>query len=330
MWRVYAWYEALRYAWSVRRLGLEPPDLMIASAQPLAWALARKFRRTPVVYLPHSLVAPFEVGGYRWASPWQRWANVTLHSYLEKWLLRRSVTTVRFSRFACEALEQYYGSRIPRRWTLVPAAIALPPEPRPRPPGDVVRLLTVGRLAESKNVGFLIRSLARFAGLPWTLDVVGDGETRSELERLVGENGLQGRVVFHGHQGDVHRFYAAADLFVMPSRLEYLPIVLLEAMSHGLATLSVRSDGTTYRNSNHEVVTHDRDGFLAGSEPDFVALLGELIADRGRREEAGRAARQTVERNHRWDIHLECFERLIEKAAAHRRGGARRDLVGQA
>jgi glycosyltransferase involved in cell wall biosynthesis len=91
----------------------------------------------------------------------------------------------------------------------------------------------VGRLTPQKGPLFLIEAAALLQRrLPEArFIVIGDGESRPECERLAGELGIEGAVVFAGYRSDVSRLLAAFDLFVMPSVWEGTPLVLLEAMA---------------------------------------------------------------------------------------------------
>jgi glycosyltransferase involved in cell wall biosynthesis len=95
-----------------------------------------------------------------------------------------------------------------------------------------VRLLFVGRLESHKGLHLLLHALKPLTG--YELIVVGDGSSTKELKQLA--TGMN--VHFAGFQRDVSRYYRQADVFVMPSLgPEGLPLVTIEAMSHGLACL---------------------------------------------------------------------------------------------
>ncbi|MDP5228246.1 MULTISPECIES: glycosyltransferase [Arthrobacter] len=107
-------------------------------------------------------------------------------------------------------------------------------------PGEVVEkhpyptILFAGRLAEEKNVDVLIKALARLPkDMNVHLEIVGGGEVRPALERLVASLGLGDRVAFLGLAPDdeLRRAYIRADLFCMPGTAELQSLVTLEAMS---------------------------------------------------------------------------------------------------
>ena len=99
---------------------------------------------------------------------------------------------------------------------------------------DPLRLLFVGRLSAQKRLERLVRALP-LVSAPVRLEVVGEGEDRAKHESLVAELGLQ-NVTFRGalRGNDLLQAYQEADVFVLPSEREGMPLVLLEAMASGL------------------------------------------------------------------------------------------------
>lgn len=110
-------------------------------------------------------------------------------------------------------------------------------------PAAGCRLLNVAALAEKKGHRHLLEALAELPDA--TLDVVGDGELREELERRAETLGLAGRVRFLGERpkDEVAALMRAADLFVLPSLAENLPVVLIEAQASGLPAVATRVGG---------------------------------------------------------------------------------------
>ncbi|WP_194174215.1 glycosyltransferase [Luteimicrobium xylanilyticum] len=111
--------------------------------------------------------------------------------------------------------------------------------------------LFAGRLSPEKALSRLIRamSILEVEGRSARLVIVGDGPQRHKLEKLVRRLGLQRGVVFAGYQPDAVRLMAKADCFVMSSRYEGQPMVLLEAQLLGLPIVTTRFytvDGALY------------------------------------------------------------------------------------
>ena len=118
--------------------------------------------------------------------------------------------------------------------------------------------ITVGRLIPTKRIGDLIEAFGQLhPDYPnWRLAVVGNGEDRERLERLVHQQNLQTVVQFLGTRTDVPELLRSADLFAFPSEMEGLPNAVIEAALAGLPI--VGSDIGPL----HEVVDNGRSATL--------------------------------------------------------------------
>ncbi len=134
-------------------------------------------------------------------------------------------------------------------------------------------LLSVGRLHQVKDYRFLIEACAalRDQGLDFLCWIVGEGPERPTLERQIMASGLQGRIYLIGQvpRTDLPGYYRYADLVVMTSKSEGIPVVLMEAMAHEKLVLAPAITGIP------ELVEHQSTGFLyqPGSLPDFVSAV---------------------------------------------------------
>jgi colanic acid/amylovoran biosynthesis glycosyltransferase len=141
-------------------------------------------------------------------------------------------------------------------------------------------LLSVGRLHRVKDHRFLIQACAaiREQGLDFLCWIVGEGPERAALERQIVELGLQGRVYLIGQvpRADLPGYYRYADLVVMTSKSEGIPVALMEAMAYEKTVLAPAITGIP------ELVEHQRTGFLyeAGSLPDFVSAVRWIHANK--------------------------------------------------
>jgi glycosyltransferase involved in cell wall biosynthesis len=153
------------------------------------------------------------------------------------------------------------------------------------PPKRGFTLLFVGRFAEVKDLKTLIRAVGQ--ALPSSPEIqlwlVGDGPTRPELEDLTAKLHLSNHVTFWGQLPDVARFLSAADLFVMTSVSEGLPMSLLQAMSLGLPALVTDVGGMA------EVVRLSQCGVLApvGDIAAIATAIVQLAGDPERRAAYG-------------------------------------------
>jgi len=158
-------------------------------------------------------------------------------------------------------------------------------------PADVVAAVIIARLTEQKAHRVLFEAMASRAELSGLhLMVVGDGELRDELPRQVERLGLRGRVHFLGARRDLGNLLGAADLFVMPSLWEGLPLSLVLAMGSGLPVAASRVAGIP------EVVEDGVTGLLVapGQVPQLAAALVRLTQDPALRETLGARARAFV------------------------------------
>jgi glycosyltransferase involved in cell wall biosynthesis len=95
-------------------------------------------------------------------------------------------------------------------------------------------LINVARLSEQKAQENIIRAACdlKKKGKKITVQIVGEGPLRPQLERLIAESNLREEVRLLGFRDDIGGLLRAADLFVLPSHDEGLPMSLLEAMSY--------------------------------------------------------------------------------------------------
>ena len=107
--------------------------------------------------------------------------------------------------------------------------------------GQNKSFLAVGRFSH-KHKGFdlLIQAFALFAqkNLDWRLDIVGDGPEKEQLEYLIVKDGMSERIRLHPFTNEIQYYYSSASIYVLSSRWEGMPLVLVEAMSHGLPIIA--------------------------------------------------------------------------------------------
>ena len=100
------------------------------------------------------------------------------------------------------------------------------------------KFLYVGYLARRKGVDVALNALGLLKNHEWTLDILGDGRQRKELENLVAELGIDDRVKFWGFRDDAEKFMSEAACLLFPSRQEGLPLTVNEALAVGLPVLA--------------------------------------------------------------------------------------------
>ena len=138
-------------------------------------------------------------------------------------------------------------------------------------------VLTVSALREGKGLEVLLRGMALLVrGQPQLRVVIaGEGPLRDRLEELAREKGLEGHVRWLGFRRDVGDLLAAADVFVLASRQDAFPTVLLEAMAAARPVVATQVGGIP------EIVEPGRTGVLVppGDPEALAAAVDALLAD---------------------------------------------------
>ena len=202
------------------------------------------------------------------------------------------------------------------------------PAATPAPyPEESLRLLCVGRLVRDKGFDTALRGLAnitsRFPGVRMT--IAGDGPERAALEELAAGLGLHGYVSFAGLVAPdrVPGLLDEANIVLMPSRREGLPVVALEAACAARPVVASRTGGLA------EIVVDRETGMLI--DIDAVDQLAEKTAELLERPELaarmGLAARHRVQDHFSWqgyvESHLALYQRLVRRMQVGRHTPAR-------
>ena len=113
--------------------------------------------------------------------------------------------------------------------------------PRGRASVEYKKFLAIGRFSpKHKGFDLLIKAFAKFSQTnnDWMLEIVGEGEEENMYMQLIAEHHLEQRVKICPFTNDIQRHYAGASVYVLSSRWEGQPLVLVEAMAHGLPIVS--------------------------------------------------------------------------------------------
>jgi glycosyltransferase involved in cell wall biosynthesis len=167
-------------------------------------------------------------------------------------------------------------------------------------PRSALVIGTVGRLNEVKKQDLLIRSFARLpAGGPEPhLLLVGDGPESESLQRLAADLGVAGRVHFAGYQARPEHFLHLMDIFALTSRLEGMPLAILEAWAAGRPVIASRVGGVP------AIVTEGETGILfdAGDEAALTHAISRLLADPAEARRIADAGQRLA--RSRYDLHV--------------------------
>jgi glycosyltransferase involved in cell wall biosynthesis len=184
-----------------------------------------------------------------------------------------------------EADRKYIGNRLKN--------VVVMPNPSTFPPyqGELHKekiLLAAGRISNWHYKGFdlLIEAWGEIAEKypDWKLELAGDGakEDFSYLKRLAAKYGVTNRMEFLGYRSDMLNLYQKAAIYVLSSRSEGLPMVIIEAMGQGCACVAVENFGRT-----KEMITREEEGLLCEMENPkaLSSIMEKMITDENYRKE---------------------------------------------
>jgi GalNAc-alpha-(1->4)-GalNAc-alpha-(1->3)-diNAcBac-PP-undecaprenol alpha-1,4-N-acetyl-D-galactosaminyltransferase len=157
------------------------------------------------------------------------------------------------------------------------------------------QIVALGRLSFEKGFDLLIDAFSRVAIThpDWTLEIVGEGPQRAELQELIDAKHLSDRIRLSGWTEQPGAVLRRSEIFVLPSRYEGFPNALLEAMACGAAVIAFDCDS-----GPAEIVRHDIDGLLVPAE-DVAALaaaLDRLLGDPDERRRLAERAAEVIDR----------------------------------
>lgn len=140
---------------------------------------------------------------------------------------------------------------------------------------DMPLFITVSRMAQEKNVAFLLQSLALFKKRwkkPFRMLMIGDGPDRESYEQTAVHLGLEKEICFTGKipNEDIAPYFAAADAFLFASKTETQGIVILEAFAGKTPVIAVEASGVK------DLVKSGFNGILTEEDPEQLA--GELVS----------------------------------------------------
>lgn len=230
-----------------------------------------------------------------------RWQGWTVHEKLAVRQSRGKSLIVLSERMKREFLSHY--GRVGDRLSVIPSGVdstRYTPANVPLYRDEIRRqhgvaeasavLLFVGGYWERKGVAQAIKALARLRSSDVALMIVGRGNT-PDYRELARREGVEKRVVFTGPTEQTWKYYAASDVFLLPTLYEPFGLCILEAMAAGLPVLVSREAGAA------ELVRDGTDALLledAGDVDEIAAKLEVLLEDAGLRRRLGQEARLTA------------------------------------
>ena len=183
-------------------------------------------------------------------------------------------------------------------------------------------ILFVGRLAEEKNVEFLINSqkelIKKYKNIK--LIIVGDGPDKEKYEQLSESLGLEGNIIFTGKAawGDMPYYYHVADVFATASKTETQGLTIIEAMASNVVPVCMKDEAF------QSMVTEDLNGLFFETEEEYQKQIIFLYENRNELQKIDKQARIQAEhyssKNYA-DRVIEVYNRAIKEKQEENRFG---------
>lgn len=189
-----------------------------------------------------------------------------------------------------------------RDWSLYSDRVMVIPNPVTQYPdhvhphdGNGHRIICVGRLDNQKGYDMLIDAFAMIESqcIDWHIDIFGEGSDKAMLMNKISRLALQKRIIIHSPTSEIFNEYQRSEFFVLSSRYEGLPLVLLEAMACGIPCVAFRC-----KYGPEDIIQDKKDGLLV-NDGDVQALAEKMLWMIIHTEERlcmGRIARKNIRR----------------------------------
>jgi len=256
----------------------------------------------------------------------------TMHGFFHRGDLRGRIT----ARLQCAALARFdaviavsraladdlHRARVPRE-IIVPIVNAWHETSPPLSPAaarhalgipdDALVVGCVGRVTGQKALDVAMAAMGHLRDTAATLSIVGDGEERGSLEARARTLGITDRVRWHGARTNAHELMTAFDVFLLSSRWEGTPIVLLEAMAAGVPVVATRVGGVP------DVVS-EREAMLVPAEDalGLAAAIRSVLTDRDAADRRARAAELRLRVDFGFERWLDRYDGVYERVVRGR------------
>jgi len=159
-------------------------------------------------------------------------------------------------------------------------------------PGGPLSIGTVSELTKNKGLAYVVEAIAKLKNRNITFSIIGEGEERKNLEKLIGERNLANKVKLLGFKENAASYLDLFDIFTLTSVKEGLPYTILEAGLAGLPVIASDVGGVG------EIIENNESGILVGPKnvEQIVEALNLLVENKELRKKFGENLKKTVER----------------------------------
>ena len=154
-------------------------------------------------------------------------------------------------------------------------------------------LVTISRLDYGKKNDDIIKAFSKIKDKEWKLYIIGDGVEFNNLNKLINDLNLKERVILTGYKDKsaIESYLLKSSIFLMASLTEGLPMVLLEAMSYGIPCIAYETASGV-----NDIIKNNYNGYVIKNrnESEFIKSIDTLTANKLKRKEFGKNAKETV------------------------------------
>ena len=178
------------------------------------------------------------------------------------------------------------------------------------------KIISVGRLDSQKGYDILIDvwNIISKKYPDWVLEIYGDGPEKENLQNKINKLGLEKSFLLKGAVKDIQDKYLESSIYVMSSRYEGMPMVLLETMACGLPVISFDCPC-----GPKDIIKNNENGFIVkfGNIEQMAEKIEELIIDEEKRKLFGKNARKNIQR-YSQDKIMNQWKELFEELVGNR------------
>jgi glycosyltransferase involved in cell wall biosynthesis len=290
---------ALRLTRLVRREKVDIVHLQLLRGEVIGTLAAAHTPEVSVVVVVHN------------TDPYRDPGRSPVRAMLSRWALGRADSVVAVSRGVAEFVT--HVQRVPaHRVTVIPNGVDVPALSEHRSGYPVIG--TAGRLDEQKGLDVLLTAMPKVvAQVPTArLRIAGTGPLDRSLRSSAARLGLGGTVEFAGFLEDMEQFWSSIGVFVLPSRWEGMPFVLLDAMARGVPVVVTDVPGSG------EIVRDGVDGLVVPrDDPTLLAgALVRVLQDQRLAERVGAAGRERVVGHYTTRVMADAYAALYRDTAS--------------
>lgn len=208
--------------------------------------------------------------------------NKTYRLFKEKYKYEKNIhiipTGIEVDRFFSENIEKKFITRLKKRYNITKK--------------DKV-LLFVGRLAEEKNIEFLLKNTKKLIDSNGNIKllIVGDGPDKEKFEKMSKDLGIGDNVIFTGKVAweEIQYYYHVSDIFVTASKTETQGLTVIEAMASGLTPVCIKDEAF------ESALIDGVNGYFFKDDKDYRDIILKLLTDTKRKNQIAKQARIQAE-----------------------------------